>query len=293
MSSVALPREKAPRTAPPLVWIPVIAGLAALYAPTIYDLNGGLWNNEEYAHGPIVLIAALWLGWQKRAALSAGDDRPATLVAAITLMFGLSCYVIGRSQSIVALETGSLIPVLAGVVLFTRGWRTLRALWFPLLFLVFMIPLPGVIINPLTGPLRAYVSVIAEAVLHALDYPIARSGVILHIGSYQLLVADACSGINSMFALSSMGLLYMYLMRHTSKWRNAILVASILPIAFATNVVRVIVLVLVTYHFGDAAGQGFIHGFSGIALFIIALLILFALDALLGATLFRSQRESA
>ena len=100
-------------------------------------------------------------------------------------------------------------------------------------------------------------------------------------------------GINSMFALSSMGLLYMYLMRHTSKWRNAILVASILPIAFAANVVRVIVLVLVTYHFGDAAGQGFIHGFSGIALFIIALLILFALDALLGATLFRSQRESA
>jgi exosortase B len=274
-----------------LAWLPVIVGLAALYAPTIYDLNRTLWNNEEYAHGPIVLLAALWLCWQQRTVFAAIADAPAIGAGSIVLMFGLLCYIVGRSQAIIALETGSIIPVLAGAVLFTSGWRSLRSVSFPLLFLAFMIPLPGVIINPLTGPLREYVSMIAESMLHALGYPIARSGVILHIGPYQLLVADACSGINSMFALTSMGLLYLYLMRHTNPWRNAILIASILPIAFTANIVRVLVLVLVTYHFGDAAGQGLIHGFSGIALFIIALLILFALDSMLGATFFRSQRN--
>jgi exosortase len=158
------------------------------------------------------------------------------------------------------------------------------------MFLAFMVPLPGFIRIPLTGPLREYVSVIAEVGLRALDYPIARSGVILNIGPYQLLVADACSGINSMFALMALGLLYLYLMRYRSMWRNGILLTSILPIAFAANIVRVVTLVLVTYHFGDAAGQGVIHGLSGIGLFIIALLMLFSLDAALGAATFRRKK---
>jgi exosortase/archaeosortase family protein len=79
-----------------------------------------------------------------------------------------------------------------------------------------------------------------------------------------------------------MGLLYLYLMKHTSVARNLLIIAAILPIAFAANVIRVMVLVLVTYHLGDEAGQGFLHGFAGIMLFIIGLLFLFALDGLLG-----------
>ena len=277
--------------APGLRWLPVAAGLATLYLPTFYDLNATLWNDEEYAHGPIVLLAAAWMFWRQRDALFvSGAHKPASNSGAALLAFGLLSYIVGRSQSIAALEAGSLIPVLAGVLLFIGGWRLLRALWFPVLFLSFMVPLPGVIINPLTGPLRQAVSVIAENSLHALGYPIARSGVILSIGPYQLLVANACSGINSMFALGALGLLYLYLMRHADRWRNILLLASILPLAFAANIVRVMTLVLVTYHFGDAAGQGVIHGLSGMALFIIALIMLFLFDALLGVTLFRRSR---
>jgi len=115
-----------------------------------------------------------------------------------------------------------------------------------------------------------------------LDYPIARTGVILSIGQYQMEVANACSGLNSMYSLSAIGILYLYLMRHTSVQRNVILVASLWPIAFLANIIRVIALVLITYYFGDAAGQGFFHGFAGIALFSIAIGMFFVLDYLVG-----------
>jgi exosortase B len=272
-----------------LRWLPVVLGLIALYAPTIYYLNATHWDDEEHAHGPIILLAAMWMFWQQRTLLFASEDRPALASGAVLLTFGLLCYVLGRSQAVIALEVASIIPVVGGALLFIKGWRALFALSFPLMYLTFMVPLPGFILIPLTGPLREYVSVIAEAALRALDYPIARSGVILNIGAYQLLVANACSGINSMFALTALGLLYLHLMGYRSAWRNGILLASILPIAFAANIVRVVTLVLVTYHFGDAAGQGVIHGLSGMGLFIIALGLLFILDATLGATAFRRK----
>jgi len=160
--------------------------------------------------------------------------------------------------------------------------RAARALWFALFFLLFMIPLPGFVVDAATGPLKQYISIIAEQVLYTVGYPIARSGVTLTVGQYQLLVADACSGLHSMFSLSAMGLLYLYLMQRTSPARNLIIMAAILPIAFAANIVRVMVLILVTYHLGDEAGQGFLHGFAGIMLFIIGLLFLFVMDWVLG-----------
>jgi len=94
-------------------------------------------------------------------------------------------------------------------------------------------------------------------------------------------VADACSGLHSMFSLSGLGVLYMYIVFRRSRVHNAIMLASILPIAFAANIVRVMVLVLITYHLGDAAGQGFLHGAAGIVLILIALGFLLLLDAAL------------
>ena len=127
--------------------------------------------------------------------------------------------------------------------------------------------------------------------MYVTGYPIARSGIVLNVGQYQLLVADACSGLNSMFSLSALGLVYLYLMRYRSFVHVGLLVACILPIAFAANIVRVMILVLVTYHFGDEAGQGFIHGFAGMILFLVALLMLFGFDSLLGV--FLKPRKAA
>lgn len=275
---------------PWLQWLPIAIGLAALYVPTYITLWNGVWDSEEQGHGPLILAVIAWLIWQKRGALIEGEARPNGALGWPLLVFGLLLYVLGRSQDILMFEVGSHIPVIAGAILATRGSRPLKALWFPIFFFVFMVPLPGVLVDALTGPLKRHVSEIAEQLLYAVGYPIARSGVTLTIGPYQLLVADACSGLHSLYSLSALGLLYMYLMQHTSVLRNVILGAAILPIAFGANIVRVIFLVLVTYHLGDEAGQGFLHGFAGMVLFVAALLLLFALDSVLG--LFLKDRSA-
>ena len=269
----------------------LLAGLAVLYLLTYYSLSQTFWETEEQGHGPLILLVSSYLTWTKRHELiRASRDASADALAWPVLIFGLLLYVLGRSQDIIVFEAGSQILVFGSVALLIGGWVGLKALVFPLLFLVFMLPLPGVVVDAITGPLKHNVSAIAEYLLYGVGYPIARHGVVLTIGQYQLLVADACSGLHSMFSLGALGLLYLYLMKHKSLLRNAIIVASILPIAFLANVIRVMVLVLVTYHFGDEAGQGFIHGFAGMALFVIALTMLFLLDGLLG-TFLKSHHE--
>ena len=270
--------------APLKSWWPVVVGLLVLYVPSYWTLAHGLWNSDDYAHGPIVLVVAIFLIWQQRAIFISGatPTRGEGIAGWILLVVGLLAYILGRSQDILLFEIGSQIPVILGALLISLGTRSARALWFALFFLLFMIPLPGFVVDGATGPLKQYISVIAEQILYAAGYPIARNGVTLTIGPYQLLVADACSGLHSMFSLSAMGLLYLYLMQHTSVARNVIIITAILPIAFVANIVRVMVLILVTYHLGDEAGQGFLHGFAGIMLFMIGLLFLFALDGLLG-----------
>lgn len=264
-------------------WAPVLAGLLALYAPTYVTLAHGAWNDEQNAHGPIVLAVVLWLAWQKRAALTALPEQGAPLAGGVLLAAGLLLYVAGRALEFIYFDAGSQIAVLAGVLLAIHGWRGVRLMWFPLLYMIFLVPLPGVIVDAATGALKQWVSFIAENLLYHAGYPIARSGVVLTIGHYQLLIADACSGINSMYSLTALGLLFLYLTYDGGWLRAGILLAAIWPIAFAANIVRVLTLVLVTYYLGDEAGQGFLHGFSGILLFVVALLLLFGLQWLLAA----------
>lgn len=276
---------------PLLAWWPILLGLMALYVPTYWSLASGIWNSEEHAHGPIVLMVVLYLLWSKRRELV----RAAAQVPARTgfessfgwglLIVGLLIFAIGRSQDILMFEIGSQIPVFAAVLLLTLGRHAVKVLWFALFFLLFIIPLPGFVVDVTTGPLKQHISAISEQVLYLFGYPIARNGVVLTIGPYQLLVADACSGLHSMFSLSAMGLLYLYLVRHVSRLRSLLLTAAILPIAFVANVIRVIALILITFHLGDEAAQGFLHGFASISLFVVALLMLFALDWLLGFVL--------
>lgn len=258
----------------------VLAGLGVLFVPTYLRLAHGAWNEEAHAHGPFVLMVVVWLIYRQWPALRETIGGFAPYSGGSIFLFGLLCFVIGRSQDLILLEAGAQIPVLAGLTLLLAGWRGVRVLWFPILFLVFMVPLPGFLIDAITGPLKSQVSAVVEWVLYGAGLPISRSGVMLNIGHYQLLVADACSGLNSMYSLSAMGLLFLYLMNYQSRLRTAIVIASILPIAFAANVLRVMILVLVTYYFGDGAGQGF-HDIAAASLYVIALLLLFGFDALL------------
>ncbi|MBN8453653.1 MAG: exosortase B [Candidatus Accumulibacter sp.] len=263
-------------------WLPIIAGLAAMYVPSFADLMRGIWSTDEQAHGPIVLGIACWLAYRKWPAMwQVSEGQAPSAWGWPIVVLALVLYAIGRSQDILLFEIGSLIWALAGILLLTRGSAALKAQWFALFFMLFMIPLPGVVVDTVTMPMKMAVSYVAEHILYAVGYPIARTGVILQIGQYKLLVADACAGLHTLFTLEALGLLYLNIVRRDSLVRNVTLAILIVPISFTANVIRVMVLTLITYHFGDEAGQGFLHGFAGMVLFLTALLLIIAVDAVI------------
>jgi exosortase B len=258
---------------------PAAAGLLVLYVPTYFTLVTNTWRDPEKFHGALFFALALWMLWTKRRALVHPSATPSVAWGASFLLIGCALYVIGRSQDALTLEALSQVFVLTGTVLVLRGWPALRQLWFPIVFLLFVVPLPGSLLDGVLLPLKQLVSSVVDHLLFALGYPIARNGVVLSIGPYQVLIADACAGLKSAIALSGVGLAYVYLMQR-AKWQNAVLAASVLPIAFLANVLRVTCLTLATFHFGDDVGQRF-HDIAGAAEVAFALAGFFAIDALL------------
>lgn len=272
------------------VWlVPLAIGFLALYLPTVVMLAQTVWSSDEQGHGPIILAVSIWLIWRKRHEFDALPDSAAHVSGTISMALGLALYMVGRTQQLDTFEVASKIFVLGGVLLFLKGWPGVRVMAFPLFFLCFMVPLPSILVQTVTTPLKMAVSFCAESLLHAAGYPVARTGVVISVGQYQLLVADACAGLNSMFTLEALGLLYLNLMNYGSLKRNVALAVLIVPIAFLANIVRVMILVLVTFHFGDEAGQGFVHGFAGMVLFLVALVLILIADSILGVFLRRGR----
>ncbi len=289
---MALQASEALKTPPPSVdhgqiFLPLwslgvfLLGFLALFAPTYYRLAHTSWASDDQGHGPMIIAASMWLLWSKHKVLFDRPAKPAVGWAFVALVPALILYTVGRSQAVGEVEALAQIPVMAAGVLLLAGTRGLRLVWFPIVFLIFSVPVPGVLAQAITMPLKMAVSVVAEQVLYWMHYPIGRSGVTLTVGPYQLLVADACSGLNSLFTLESLGLLYMNIMGYKSRVRNILLAVMIVPISFVSNVTRVITLVLLTYHLGDEVGQGFAHSFSGMVLFAVALVLTYAFDQLL------------
>ena len=280
-SGHATPPVQAGRFVPP-AWLPLAAGFLAMLLPSLVGLFRGIWSTEEQAHGPIILALSLWLIYRKwPEMLAASSGAPSSRAGWPLLAVFLPMYVLGRSQQILSLEILALIGTGLALLLLKRGRPAARLLWFPFFFMLFMVPLPLPLVTTLTMPMKMAVSYVTEHILFLAGYPIARNGVILQIGQYQLLVADACAGLQTLLTLEALGLFYLNLVRHTSPFRNIVLALLIVPISFTANVIRVMVLTLITYYFGDAAGQGFLHGFAGMVLFISALLLILGVDSLL------------
>jgi exosortase B len=281
------------RTALP-EWWPVLLGLALLFVPTFHDLFTGAWIGEEQGHGPIIFALALWLIYRKWPEMLVATTPPrASWIGWPVLAIGLLAHMLGRSQKILMLEVLSIMLVMAATLLVKRGGRALGVLWFPFFFMIFMVPLPAEFVAAVTMPMKMAVSWATEHVLFAVGYPISRSGVILQIGQYQLLVADACAGLQTLLTLEALGLFYLNLMRHPSAFRNIGLALFIIPISFSANVIRVLVLTLITYYYGDAAGQGFLHGFAGMVLFVTALVLILSIDSALQWTIRRRGAANA
>lgn len=259
----------------------VAASLLLLYGPTVVTLDRVVWAHVEQSYGPVFLASSAWLFWQRRKNLASLPSNASPIAGFSALAAALLLYSLGRSQGIIIFESGSAIVFLIALLLLTKGWQGVRLSLLPLVILLFVIPLPGDLVAALTAPLKNAVSAVAASLLTWAGYPVARTGVILMVGQYQMLVADACAGLTSMFTLEAVGLVYMGLRTSPSRAHDVALGVLLVPIAFAANVVRVLILVLVTYHLGDEAGQGFIHNAAGIVLFAVATGLMLVADKLL------------
>jgi exosortase B len=264
-------------------WLVVGSALFALLAYSCWQLWHTSWNDEAHAHGPIIAAVIVWLCWRQSVpAIAVSVPAQVQVGGWLLLMLGVVAYGVGHAVVMPLLHVAALIPIAIGVLLVVGGARALTAYWFPVLFLVFLIPFPAFVIEHLTSAMKWRISWLTEMLLYEAGYPIARSGVVLAIGQYQLLVADACSGLNSIFSLFAMGLLYLHLMQHRNRLRSVVLLLLLVPVAVLANLLRVLFLVLLTYHAGDEAAQGFMHDFAGLSVFVIALLLIFGIDGALG-----------
>jgi exosortase B len=251
------------------------------YSPTYVTLAKGAWQTEQEGHGPLIMLAAAWLAWQQRGKPASTALKPAPLAGWTMLLSFLALMAVARSQNIVMLEVATQIPILLGCLLLFGGWPLARIFAFPLAFLIFAVPPPGWMMDALTVPLKTWISDLVSNFLYALDYPIAQNGVIIMIGTYELMVKDACSGINSIFALSAIGIFYAREFVHNDWIRRLILILSIVPITIVANLLRVLALVLGAYYFGADRIEGLFHDLTGIALFVFALVLFFLLDSIM------------
>jgi exosortase len=257
------------------------AGMFAIIIPTMIYVAQASWSTEQGGHGPIVLATGLWFlarKWPEALPLIKPAPLPRLLLALIPTML---VYLFARVTQIVEIEGYFMYALLLAVLYGVIGSAALRVLWFPLLYLAFIFPPPETIVAMLTNPLKIYLSQAAISLLYGFGYPIAGAGVTMQIGQYQLFVAEACSGLNSLVSLSAISLFYIYV-RHQANWRYAVLLLLlIVPVAIFANFVRIIMLIMLTYYGGEAAAQGFLHNFAGLTMFVTALLTIFAVDALI------------
>jgi len=269
-----------------LTWLaanPVLAaGVLAVLVPTLLLVARESWSTEQGAHGPIVLATGLWLLWREwgkaKPLMRPAPGLPVALLFAVLLPL----YFISRVSNIVETEGFLMYGLVVATLYSVIGWEAIKRLWFPLIYLLFVLPPPETIVAMVTNPLKIALSESAVGLLHWLGYPIASSGVTIQVGQYQLLVAEACAGLNSLISLSAIALFYVYLRHHANVRYSLLMMLAIVPVAVFANFVRIILLVLLTYHGGEAAAQGFLHDFAGLTMFMTALITIFAIDHLFG-----------
>lgn len=257
----------------------LIIGVAAILLPTMFQVGKFNWTTEQGGHGPIVLATGLWLLWRELKSSPAPRKPGNLLIGVPALVVLLGIYAMARITGIIEIEAlamyGALIT--GGYLLF--GGALIRSIWFPLIYLALTLPPPDSVVAAVTQPIKIAISDWAVSILHALGYPIARAGVMMQIAQYELLVAAACAGLNSIISLGAICLFYGYLRHRTNVAAFAVIALSVIPIAIFSNFIRVIILILITYYLGESAAQGFLHDFSGLTMFAVALMTVFVIDS--------------
>lgn len=249
-----------------------------LYAPALKDLVERWWQDPNYSHGFLVPIFVGFLLWRNRDWMWVQAEPSALGLGAI--LAAVLFLIAGTLAAEAFLSRFSLVLMIWGIVLYLGGWRQLKALAFPLGFLLFMIPLPSIIYYQVTFPLQLISSRFATWTLQVASVPVLREGNLLILPNFTLEVVEACSGIRSLFALFTLTVAYGYLLEKRT-WVRLVLVGFMIPIAIVSNGLRISIAGILASTLGPSAAQGFFHLFEGWVIFLFALILLFLAHAIL------------
>lgn len=263
-------------------WAVLASGALLVVVPTFRRIAQVSWSTEQGAHGPIVLAIAIWLFGRRVRAMRDAAQPGSPYLGGLALAGALVAYVATHLVGSTTLESAAMYAALVAALYLLVGFRAMRLAWFPIVYFLFVLPPPGSWVATATQPLRLQISEFAVDALASVGYPVARSGLLIYVGQYVLEVKAACGGLNSIISLTAIGLFYAYI-RHAASWRYiALFFFVIVAMAVFANFVRVLILILITYHLGDAAAQGFLHDFAGFAMFAVAMAGVMAFDAASG-----------
>lgn len=247
--------------------------LIALFAPVFYLLQHERWEMVDYGHAPFILPISLFIAWTKRKYLVEIAQRSQDkfyIPGFLLLAFSAFLFTFGWRWDYLLIQVISLIPLLIGMLSFFYGPAIIRPLAFPIAYIFLLVPPPIGILDSITVPMRQFASMAAEIVLRTFHYPVTRQGLLLHLGGHEIFLGAPCSGFRSLITMFSLGLVYVYFNKGDFR-KNFVLILAIVPLAIFGNVVRVLIISLLTFYFGSEVGQGFLHETSGVVVFLIML----------------------
>ncbi len=272
-----------------LVWSALITGtLLLLYFPVLVRLVGQWREHESYAYGFLVPVFSAWLVWRRRHRLLALPLQPANIGLA-WMLGAVALLLLGSLGAELLMTRWSLVAMLAGLILFLFGRAWERQLRFPLLFLLFMFPLPAVIYYQITFPLQVFASRFGVWLLDWTSLPVLRQGNLISLPHFTLDVVAACSGLRSLLSLFALAAAYGYL-AETRLWRRLALLAATPPLAIAANGARIALTAALAFQLGPAVEHGVWHMLTGLFVFLLTIFGLLALHFCLRLMSFNRRR---
>ena len=262
--------------------------LAWLYRPIVFRLAQQCWHDPNCSHGFLVPIFSGFVLWRERSRLLSLTPRPSAWGLPL-LVLALGVLLVGVFGAELFLSRVSVLLVVASLIVYLLGWEYFRAVLFPWAFLVLMIPLPEILLGQITFPLQILASKFAAASLHLMNVPVLREGNVIKLSTTTLAVAEACSGIRSLFSLVTLAVIYGFFVE-TRKSIRIVLVVAAIPIAVVANGLRIFGTGLLAQYWSPDVAEGFFHTFSGLAIFLLCLVFLGFSHRLLA--MFRGAREA-
>jgi exosortase len=257
----------------------IALGFATLYWRVLAKLVSDWYHDDNYSHGFLIVPLALYFVWERREKLRKIPVAPSTL-GLVAVLGSVALLIAGILGSELFLTRISILGTIVGITLFLGGWGYLRALVFPLAFLLLMIPIPSIIFNQIAFPLQLLASQFGETAMGFANVPVLREGNVLILANTTLEVAEACSGIRSLVSLLTLAIVLGYF-SDPRGWVRTLVALSSVPVAIVTNGFRVAGTGIAAHKIGAAAAEGFFHEFSGWLVFVSAFMLMLALQRII------------